>query len=82
MINAILGPGSINNSVLFVLSVRSSIRVFLQKCNIRLSDLEPSAKDRDAWRTVREAGLSDFMNDWASTYMKYESPCFPSDGHG
>ena len=46
------------------------IRVILQKCNIQLSVLEASARDKDVWRTVCEAGLSDFMNGWASTSMK------------
>jgi len=46
------------------------IRVTLQKCNIQPSELEASARDRDVWRTVCEAGLSDFMNGWASTSMR------------
>jgi len=46
------------------------IRVTLQKCNIQLSELEASARDRDVGRTVCEAGLGDFMNDWASISMK------------
>ena len=46
------------------------IRVTLQKCNIQLSEFEASARDRDVWSTVCEAGLSDFMNGWASTSMK------------
>jgi len=41
-----------------------------QKCNIQPSELEASARDRDVWRPVCEAGLSNFMNDWASTSMK------------
>ena len=44
-----------------------------QKCNIQPSELEASARDRDVWRTVCEAGLSDFMNGWASTSMKFHS---------
>ena len=37
---------------------------------MQLSDLEASASDRDVWRTVCEAGLNNFMNDWISTSMK------------
>ena len=44
--------------------------VTLQMCNIQLSELAASARDRDVWRTLCEAGLSDFMNGWASTSMK------------
>ena len=46
------------------------IRVTLQKCNIQLSDLVTSASDRDVWKTVCEAGLSNFMNGWINTSMK------------
>jgi len=46
------------------------IRVTLQMCNIQPSELEASARYRDVWRTVCEAGLSDFMNGWANTSMK------------
>ena len=46
------------------------IKITLQKCNIQLSDLEASASDRDVWRTVCEADLNNFMNDWINISMK------------
>jgi len=49
------------------------IRVTLQKCKIQPSELEASARDRDVWKTVFEAGLSDFMNDWACTSMRHRA---------
>ena len=37
------------------------------KCNIKLSDLEALASDRDIWRTVCDTGLRSFVNGWITT---------------
>jgi len=38
------------------------IKANLLKCNIKPSDLEVLASDRDIWRTVCDTGLRSFLN--------------------
>jgi len=40
------------------------IKANLLKCNIKPSDLEALASDRDIWRTVCDTGLKSFLNGW------------------
>jgi len=40
------------------------IKANLFKCNIKPSDLEALASDRDIWRTVYDTGLRSFLNGW------------------
>ena len=39
----------------------------LLKCNIKPSDLEALANDRDIWRIVCDTGLRSFLNGWITT---------------
>jgi len=41
--------------------------MMMMKCNIKLSDLEALASDRDIWRTVCDTGLRSFVNGWITT---------------
>jgi len=43
------------------------IKANLLKCNIKPSDLEVLASDRDIWRTVCDTGLRSFLNGWITT---------------
>jgi len=38
------------------------IRANLLKCNIKPSDMEALASDKDIWRTVCDSGLRSFVN--------------------
>jgi len=38
----------------------------LVKCNIKTSDLEALASNRDIWRTVCDTGLRSFLNGWVT----------------
>ena len=40
------------------------IKANLLKCNIKPSDLEALASDRDIWRTVCDSGLRSFLTGW------------------
>jgi len=40
------------------------IKANLLKCNIKPSDLEALAGDRDIWRTVCDTGLRSFLTGW------------------
>jgi len=40
------------------------IKANLLKCNIKPSDMEILASDRDIWRTVCDTGLRSFLNGW------------------
>ena len=40
------------------------IKANLLKCNIKSSDLEALASDRDIWRTVCDSGLMSFLTGW------------------
>jgi len=42
------------------------IKANLLKCNIKPSDLEALASDRDIWRTVCDTGLRSFLNGWVT----------------
>jgi len=44
-----------------------NIKAHLLKCNIKLSDLEALASDKDIWRTVCDTGLRSFVNGWITT---------------
>jgi len=39
------------------------IKANILKCNIKPSDLEALASDRDIWRTDCDTGLRSFLND-------------------
>ena len=43
------------------------IKTNLLKCNIKPSDLQALASDRDIWRTVCDTGLRSFVNGWITT---------------
>ena len=43
------------------------IKANLLKCNIKPSDLEALASDRDIWRTVCDTGLRSFVNGWITS---------------
>jgi len=43
------------------------IKANLLKCNIKPSDLEALASDRDIWRTVCDTGLMSFLTGWITT---------------
>jgi len=43
------------------------IKANLLKCNVKPSDLEVLASDRDMWRTVCDTGLRSFVNGWITT---------------
>ena len=43
------------------------IKANLLKCNIKPSDLEVLASDRDIWRTVCDTGLRSFANGWTTS---------------
>jgi len=40
------------------------IKANLLKCNIKPSDMEALASDRNIWRTVCDTGLRSFLNGW------------------
>jgi len=43
------------------------VKANLLKCNIKPSDLEALAGDRDIWRTVCDTGVRSFLNGWITT---------------
>ena len=43
------------------------IKANLLNCNIKPSDLEALASDRDIWKTVCDTGLRRFVNGWITT---------------
>jgi len=44
------------------------IKANLLKCNIKPSDLEALASNRDIWRTVCDSGLRSFLTGWITAF--------------